>query len=233
MGWAWKQLGKHVCSAAMELGEVNTDVFALHGDKPILLLPPTFPVKHKGIESWLEYSLCLNVSPFPSGTKSTPVPDTIFPSIREIFKDPLNWKSSGSRRGHRHFLRGSLTQRGNSCPLIGLLIISAVLCCCEIILYLLQICPHIPWGHTITEINLYWWGVPRKWNCGNSMHIYWVHTDAFGEQTVLFCFAFLRQAPAWKAYLWLRRFAGPNTIFSLGAVGSWVSQGSSSESWQK
>lgn len=123
---------KHVPSAAIELGEVNTDVFSLHGDKSILLLSLTFPVKHKGMESWLEYSLCLNVSPFPSGTKSTPLPDTIFPSIREIFKDPLNWKSSGSRRGHRHLSWGSLTQRGKGCPLTGLLIISAVLCGCEI-----------------------------------------------------------------------------------------------------
>lgn len=65
----------------------------------------------------------------------------------EIFKDPLNWKSSGSRRGHRHFLWGSLTQRGNGCPLIGLLIVSAVLWCCEITLCLLQICPYVPWGH--------------------------------------------------------------------------------------
>lgn len=101
----------------MELGEINTDLFSLHGDKSILLLPLTFPVKHKGMESWLEYSLCFNVSPFPNGTKSIPLTDTIFPSIREIFKDPHNWKSSGSRRGHRHLLRGRLTQEKQRLPL--------------------------------------------------------------------------------------------------------------------
>lgn len=72
--------------------------------------------------------------PFQVVQKSTSLPDTIFPSIREIFKDPLNWKSSGSRRGPRHLLWGSLTQRGNGSPLIGLLIISTVFCRCKITL---------------------------------------------------------------------------------------------------
>lgn len=96
--------GKTCAFCSSGSGRVNTDVFSLHGDKSILLLPLIFPAKHKGMESWLEYSLCLNVSPFPNGTKSTSPPDTIFPSIREIFKNPLNWKSSGSRRGHSHLL---------------------------------------------------------------------------------------------------------------------------------
>ena len=160
-------------SAELELEEVNTDVFSLqHGDQSILLLPLSFPVKCKGTESWLEYPLCLKVCPFPSGAKSTLLPDMIFPSIREIFKGPLCRQSSGSRRGHRHSLLGSITQRSNGCPLIRLLIISAVLCCC----WDSSVTPPDLSLHTLrtysTEINLYWCGMPRKWNCGNSTHIY-------------------------------------------------------------
>lgn len=74
--------GKTCAFCSSGTGRVNTDVFSLHGDKSILLLPLAFSVKHKGMESWLEYSLCLNVSPFPSGTKSTPL------SFRALGKFP-------------------------------------------------------------------------------------------------------------------------------------------------
>lgn len=186
--WVWKQLGKHVPSAAIELGEVNTDVFSLHGDKSILLLSLTFPVKHKGMESWLEYSLCLNVSPFPSGTKSTPLPDTIFPSIREIFKDPLNWKSSGSRRGHRHLSWGSLTQRGKGCPLTGLLIISAVHCGCEITLTPPDLSLHTLRTHHHRNKSLLMW-------CAKEMELWELHTRilsshqclSWTDSALLFC----------------------------------------------
>lgn len=76
-------------SAELETGEVNTDVFSLQcEDQSVLLLPLSFLVQHKGTESCLGYPPpCLKASPLPSGAKK--LPDEIFPSIKEIFKDPL------------------------------------------------------------------------------------------------------------------------------------------------
>lgn len=77
-------------SAELEPGEVNTDVFSLQcEDQSVLLLPLSFLVQHKGMESCLGYPppLRLKASPLPSGAKKLPV--EIFPSTKEIFKDPL------------------------------------------------------------------------------------------------------------------------------------------------
>lgn len=43
--------------------------------------------------SWISPPPCLKASPLPSGAKK--LPDEIFPSIKEIFKDPLLWHSQG------------------------------------------------------------------------------------------------------------------------------------------
>lgn len=135
-------------------------------------------------------------------------------SIREIFNGLLCWQSSGSRRGHRHSLRGSITKRSNGCPLIR-------------VTYHIS-CALLPWDSSVTppDLSLH---TLRTYHHRNKSLLMWyakemelwellTHISGFTPMpfvdTVLFCFAFLRQAPAWKADLWLCRFAGPNTIFS-------------------
>lgn len=128
------------------------------GDHSILLLPLSFPVKYKGMQSWLEYLLCLNVSSFPSGTKSTLLPNLIPPSIGEIFKGPFCWQSLGSRKGHRHSLLGSITQRSTGCPLIR-------------VTYPIS-CALLPWDSSVTPLDLSL-HTPRTYHHRNKSLLMW------------------------------------------------------------